>query len=38
MTLKTTGTTRLVLIIGGYALKIARGETGRRCNRFEARI
>lgn len=36
--LKTAGTTRLVLIVGGYALKIARGKTGRRCNRFEARI
>lgn len=38
MILKTVGTTRLVLIIGGYALKIARHHRGRRCNRFEARI
>ncbi|MCJ2112934.1 hypothetical protein MKK64_17270 [Methylobacterium sp. E-025] len=38
MTLKTDGTTRLVLIFGGYALKIARHHRSRRCNRFEARI
>ena len=38
MILKTVGTTRLVLIIGGYALKIARHDRGRRCNHFEARI
>lgn len=38
MILKTVGTTRLVFIIGGYALKIARHHRGRRCNRFEARI
>ncbi|BAQ44342.1 hypothetical protein Maq22A_c04635 [Methylobacterium aquaticum] len=36
--LMTAGTTRLVLIIGGYALKIARHDRGRGCNRFEARI
>lgn len=36
--LKTAGTTRLVLIVGDYALKIARHHRGQRCNRFEARI
>lgn len=35
---KTDGTTRRVLIFGGFALKIARHNRGRRCNRFEARI
>jgi hypothetical protein len=30
------GTTRLVLCLGPYAIKIAKGERGRRCNRFEA--
>ena len=38
MILKSDGTTRLVLIFGDYALKIARHHRGRRCNRFEARI
>jgi hypothetical protein len=31
-----TGTTRLVVVIGPWALKFARGERGRRCNRYEA--
>ncbi len=30
------GRTRLVLVLGPLALKFARGERGRRCNRFEA--
>ena len=32
------GTTRLVLVIGPWALKFARGERGRRCNRYEAEL
>jgi hypothetical protein len=32
------GTTRLVLVIGPLAVKFARGERGRRCNRFEANM
>jgi hypothetical protein len=32
------GTTRLVLCLGPYAIKIAKGERGRRCNRFEAAL
>ncbi len=31
-----TGTTRLVVLAGPWALKIARGARGRRCNRYEA--
>ena len=38
MILKTDGSTRLVLIVDGYALKFARHRRGRRSNRFEARI
>jgi hypothetical protein len=30
------GTTRTVLVLGPVALKLALGERGRRCNRFEA--
>jgi hypothetical protein len=30
------GTTRAVLVLGPIALKLALGERGRRCNRFEA--
>lgn len=37
MKLRTDGTTRLVVVLGGYALKFARGRTGRLCNLFEAR-
>jgi hypothetical protein len=32
------GTTRLVLCLGPYAIKIAKGERGRRCNRCEAAL
>jgi hypothetical protein len=32
------GATRLVLCLGPYAIKIAKGERGRRCNRFEAAL
>jgi hypothetical protein len=32
------GTTRAVLVLGPLALKFARGERGRRCNRFEADV
>jgi hypothetical protein len=33
------GTTRIVLVVGPYALKFARhGDIGRRCNRYEAKI
>jgi hypothetical protein len=32
------GTNRLVLCLGPYAIKIAKGERGRRCNRFEAAL
>jgi hypothetical protein len=38
MILKTDGTTRLVLVFGNWALKVARHRRGLRCNRFEARI
>jgi hypothetical protein len=30
------GTTRLVLCLGAYAIKVAKGKAGRRCNLFEA--
>jgi hypothetical protein len=30
------GTTRLVVIVGPWAMKFARGERGRRCNRYES--
>jgi hypothetical protein len=30
------GTTRVVLCLSAYAIKIAKGKTGRRCNLFEA--
>ena len=30
------GATRLVLVVGPWALKFARGPRGRRCNRYEA--
>ena len=29
------GTTRTVMVLGPLAFKLARGERGRRCNRFE---
>jgi hypothetical protein len=32
------GTTRLVIVCGVVAVKVARGEVGRRCNLFEAGI
>ncbi|SOR27189.1 conserved protein of unknown function [Methylorubrum extorquens] len=38
MRLLTNGTTRLVLVIGHYAIKIPRSQTGRRCNAHEAEI
>jgi hypothetical protein len=36
--LSREGTTRVVLVVGPLAVKFARGERGRRCNRFEARV
>jgi hypothetical protein len=36
ITMSLKGTTRLVLLIGPWALKFARGPRGRRCNRYEA--
>jgi hypothetical protein len=33
-----TGTTRLVLVIGPWALKFARGARGCRCNEYEANL
>jgi hypothetical protein len=30
------GTTRLVLVVGPWAFKFARGPRGRRCNKYEA--
>ena len=36
--LSRKGTTRVVLVVGPLAVKFARGERGRRCNRFEARM
>jgi hypothetical protein len=32
------GTTRLDLIVGPWALKVSRGERGRRCNKYEANL
>ena len=32
------GATRAILVLGPVALKFARGERGRRCNRFEAHL
>ena len=32
------GTTRVVLCLGGYAIKIAKGKKGRCCNLFEAAL
>jgi hypothetical protein len=34
----SNGVTRVVLVFGPIALKFARGERGRRCNRFEAEM
>jgi hypothetical protein len=34
--LSWVGTTRLVLVVGPWAFKFARGPRGRRCNRYEA--
>ena len=36
ITISRKGTTRLVLVLGPWALKFARGARGRRCNRYEA--
>jgi hypothetical protein len=36
ISLSTAGTTRLVLVIGPWAVKFARGARGRRCNKYEA--
>jgi hypothetical protein len=33
-----TGTTRLVLVVGRWAMKFARSARGRRCNRYEANL
>ncbi|WMT78875.1 hypothetical protein [Bradyrhizobium sp. Ash2021] len=33
-----TGTTRLVLIVGPWAVKFARDARGRRCNQYEANL
>jgi hypothetical protein len=30
------GTTRTVIVVGGFAVKLATDKRGRRCNRFEA--
>ncbi len=38
LSLLRKGATRAVLVLGPLALKFARGERGRRCNRFEARL
>jgi len=32
------GTTRLVLVVGAWAFKFARGARGRRCNKYEAEL
>jgi hypothetical protein len=32
------GTTRLVLVAGPWAFKLARGERGRRCSKYEAEL
>ena len=32
------GTTRMVLCLGPYAMKIAKGKAGLRCNKFEASL
>jgi hypothetical protein len=34
----TIGTTRRVLIVGPWAIKLARGASGRRCNLYEANL
>ena len=34
----TNGITRIVVLVGPYAFKVARGERGGRCNAYEARI
>jgi hypothetical protein len=38
MKLSRIGSTRLVLVIGPWALKFARGDRGRRCNSYEAKL
>jgi hypothetical protein len=38
ISLSKAGTTRLVLVIGPWALKFARGARGRRCNEYEANL
>jgi hypothetical protein len=38
ISLSTVGTTRLVLVIGPWAFKLARGARGRRCNSYEANL
>jgi hypothetical protein len=36
--LMTHGRTRVVLCVGPYAIKFAKGERGRRCNKYEAAL
>lgn len=36
--IRTTGETRIVFLVGRYALKVARGKLGRRCNALEAHL
>jgi len=38
ISLSTIGTTRQVLIVGPWAIKLARGARGRRCNNYEAHL
>ena len=34
----TIGTTRRVLVVGPWVIKLARGARGRRCNKYEANL
>src|ERR1700730_12439532 len=34
----TIGTTRRVLVLGPWAIKVERGACGRRCNKYEANL
>jgi hypothetical protein len=36
--LSLVGTTRIVVVAGAWALKFARDDRGRRCNRYEAAL
>ncbi|MEO6784297.1 MAG: hypothetical protein ABI196_26005, partial [Bradyrhizobium sp.] len=38
ISISNVGTTRLVLVIGPWVFKFARGARGRRCNEYETHL